>query len=90
MRAGAAGAPAPEVRIENFAFAPAALEVAAGATGTWDNGDAELHTVTSSDGRFTSPGIDEGGHFSFRFDTPGRYEYRCALHPQMHGVVVVR
>jgi len=35
-------------------------------------------------------GLDSDQQFSYRFEKPGTYEYRCALHPQMTGTVVVR
>jgi plastocyanin len=89
VRAATAAA-APEIEIKNFHFEPATLEVAAGTTVTWVNRDAEIHAVTSVQGLFASPGIDGDERFSFRFEKPGTYEYRCALHAQMTGTVVVR
>jgi len=88
--ATAADAPAPQIEIKNFHFEPATLEVAAGTTVTWVNHDAEIHAVTSAEGLFASPGIDGDERFSFRFDKPGTYAYRCALHAQMTGTIVVR
>ena len=85
----AAGSPA-EIEIRNFQFVPAVVEIAAGATVTWTNDDEEIHTISSRDGSFSSPGIDGEQRFSFRFEKPGTYEYGCALHPQMKGTVVVR
>ena len=38
------------VTIQNFAFTPAAITVAAGTTVTWTNKDAATHTVTSNAG----------------------------------------
>jgi plastocyanin len=35
------------VAIKNFAFAPAAVTVPAGTTGTWTNTDEEPHTVSA-------------------------------------------
>jgi len=90
LAAGANEASPPRIEIQNFQFVPATLEVAAGTTVTWVNDDAEIHTVTSSEGLFTSPAIDGKDQFTFRFDKPGSYAYRCALHPQMKGTVVVR
>ena len=90
---GAATSAAPEtvqIQIRSFHFVPPTLEVAAGATVTWVNQDEEIHTITSSDGLFSSPGLDGAQEFSYRFETAGTYEYRCALHPQMNGTVVVR
>ena len=71
-------------------FDPPTLEVPVGATVTWVNRDEEIHTVTSTQGLFTSPALDGEKQFSYRFEKPGTYEYRCALHPQMTGTVVVR
>ena len=79
-----------QIEIRNFQFAPATLEVRSGATITWVNEDEEIHSIVSSQGLFTSPGLDAEQHFSYRFEKPGTYEYRCALHPQMKGMVVVR
>lgn len=89
-RASEASPAATQIQILNFQFVPPTLEVAAGATVTWVNGDEEIHTITSRDGLFTSPGLDGEQRFSFRFVEPGTYEYGCALHPQMKGTVVVR
>jgi plastocyanin len=77
------------VQIENFKFAPATLEIAAGDTVTWTNHDDEIHALSSDDGAFHSPGIDGDAVFSHTFDKPGTYPYRCTLHPQMTGTIVV-
>jgi len=77
------------IRIENFKFEPARLEIAAGDTVTWSNGDDELHAVVSDDGSFRSGGIDGDATFAHTFEKPGTYAYRCALHPQMSGTIVV-
>ena len=83
-------APLGQVRISNFAFDPLTITVKSGATITWVNQDDELHTVTSATGAFISPALDTDDSFSFHFDTPGTYVYRCAIHPQMNGTIVVR
>ena len=87
---GASDAPGPVVHIENFSFRPARLEVPAGSTVVWVNDDEEIHAVFSLDGSFTSPGIDGDEKYQHVFTKPGVYEYRCSLHPQMHGTIVVR
>ena len=79
----------PTVTIANFAFQPATLTVTAGDTVTWNNTDAVSHTSTSDTGVWDSKPIPSGGTFSFRFDTPGTFTYHCAIHPQMHGTIVV-
>lgn len=79
-----------EVRIDNFSFAPAALEVAAGTTVTWVNRDDIPHTVVSSESVFKSKALDTDATFSYVFAKTGTYSYFCSLHPKMTGTVVVK
>ena len=39
---------------------------------------------------FRSPGLDGDETYAHAFNAPGTYEYRCALHPQMVGKIVVK
>ena len=77
------------VNIDNFAFVPATLTVAAGSTVTWINRDEEPHTVVANDGSFHSPGMGSQATFSHRFATAGTFDYICSVHPFMHATVVV-
>jgi plastocyanin len=77
------------VNIDNFAFVPATLTVAAGSTVTWTNRDEEPHTVVANDGSFHSPGMGSQATFSYKFATAGTFEYVCSIHPFMHATVVV-
>ena len=81
---------AAQVQIANFRFEPQTVEIPAGSSVTWRNGDEEIHAVVAADGSFASPGMDTDGTFTRAFPTPGTYAYRCALHPQMTGTIVVR
>lgn len=86
-------APAPnQIVIDNFAFAPATLTVAAGTTVTWLNKDEEPHTVMSADRQasFKSPALDTDDKFSFTFAKPGTYKYFCTIHSHMVGTIVVQ
>jgi plastocyanin len=85
-----AAATAPQVTVENAMFGPAALRIGVGTTVTWVNHDSDLHTVTSSQGLFASPGLDAGDTFTHLFTTPGTYAYFCALHPHMKGTIIVQ
>ena len=85
-----AAATAPQVTVEQATFGPATLTIHAGATVTWVNHDSDLHTVTSTQGLFVSPGMDSGDTFSYRFTAPGTYAYFCALHPHMKGTIIVQ
>ncbi len=88
--AAAAAATTPQVTVEHATFGPTTLTISIGTTVTWANHDGDLHTVTSSQGLFTSPGLDPGDTFSYRFTAPGTYLYFCALHPHMKGTIVVQ
>jgi plastocyanin len=78
------------IAIADFAFAPEATEVEAGTRVTWKNDDAAEHTVTAIEGDFESNSLGQGESFSFTFDQPGTFAYRCAIHPEMEGVVNVQ
>ena len=78
------------VQISNFRFEPQTLEVPAGSSVTWKNGDEEIHAIAAADGSFASKGLDTGDAFTQTFAAPGTYAYRCALHPHMTGTIVVR
>ena len=82
-------APDDTVTIDDFAFAPITIETEAGAEVTWSNSDAAPHTVTSTTDVFGSDTLDPGDAFSFTFEEPGIYPYRCEIHPDMKGEVRV-
>ena len=81
--------PATTVHIKDFKYVPATVTVAAGATVRFVNDDGEAHTVTASDKSFDSGGLDSGEAWSHRFTSVGTFAYFCAVHPYMHGTVVV-
>jgi plastocyanin len=87
-QAAQAAAPAESaVSIVDFAFEPATLDVAAGATVVWTNDGQAPHTVT---GDFADSGILEPGQtFSYTFAESGEQSYACAIHPQMTGTIRV-
>ncbi len=90
-RAQQPAAPA-EVKIDNFSFSPAVLNVPVGTTVTWINRDDIPHTVVSSDDpkAFKSKVLDTDEKFSFTFSKPGSYPYFCSVHPKMVAKVVVQ
>jgi plastocyanin len=77
------------VSIANFAFQPASLQVAVGATVTWTNADSTAHTVTSDTGAFDSGPLAPGESFSQTFTTAGTFTYHCQIHPFMTATIVV-
>jgi plastocyanin len=77
-------------RVVDFSFEPARLEVQRGTTVTWSNQGQVIHTVTANDRSFDSGLINSGAKASLTFSRPGTYEYHCAPHPFMRGVIVVQ
>ena len=86
----AAGATGDAVTIQNFAFGPGTITVAAGSTVTWTNSDSTTHTVTADDGSFDSKQLAAGSTFSQTFTKAGTYAYHCAIHTSMTGTIVVK
>lgn len=71
-------------------YRPLHIEVEQGAEVTWTNRDGDaVHTVTDVDNRFDSKLISPGQSWSHAFDSAGRYDYYCAIHPWMRGTVTV-
>lgn len=81
-------ATATTISISNFAFSPAAVTVAVGATVTWVNNDAAVHNIVG-DG-LTSPDLAQGASYTHIYDQAGTFAYRCGIHPSMQGQVVVQ
>jgi plastocyanin len=80
-----------EVKIDNFAFTPTELTVAAGTTVEWVNRDDIPHVVVSDDKKtFKSKALDTDDRFSYTFTKPGTYAYFCSVHPKMTGKVIVQ
>ncbi len=77
------------VQITNFAFAPAVITVAAGATVTWTNEDTTQHDVFAPPVGLQSPVLNQNDSYAHTFSSPGTYPYICSIHPFMHGTVVV-
>ncbi len=81
------------ITIQNFAFSPATLTVAAGTTVTVTNKDSVTHTVTSSDSpkAFDTGDVPAGSTTTFKAPSKaGTYAYTCTIHPYMHGTLIVR
>ncbi|HEX4550115.1 plastocyanin/azurin family copper-binding protein [Pseudomonas sp.] len=78
-----------KIDIKEFMFGPKDLTVAVGTKVTWVNDDQIPHTVAETHKVFRSAALDTHDSFSWVFDTPGEFEYFCALHPQMIGRIVV-
>jgi amicyanin len=85
---GAAVAKA-QVKISNFKFGPRTLTVHLGTKVTWTNRDAIAHSVNFTNGNVNSKTLGQDATYTRTFKSPGTYAYICAIHPFMHGTVVV-
>jgi plastocyanin len=86
-----AGPPPPgtavTVDIRNVAFNPQSVSVHAGQTVAWKFDDGSIaHNVTGFD--WSSPDRTSG-YYTHTFATPGTYAFRCTIHSNMVGQVVV-
>ena len=90
LAASSAQAADATVVMKNFDYSPMDVTITAGSTVTWKNLDGEPHTVTSADGMFRSPALDENDTYQFKFDKPGVYKYLCSIHPKMMATVTVK
>jgi plastocyanin len=77
------------ITIKNFAFNPSTITIKAGANVTWTNDDSPSHQVKEDNGLFLSNVLGNGQSFTYTFITAGTYNYTCAIHPSMHGKVIV-
>lgn len=75
--------------IQNYAYQPANMQVPVGTTVTWTNRDTVPHSVTFKNGMKDSGLLVQGQTFSYRFSTPGTYQYYCTVHPSMVATVIV-
>jgi plastocyanin len=80
------------VSMQNRAFTPKAIKVAAGATVTWTNASAEAHNVIFDSGNVPASGtVDAGGNAALLMPAAaGTYAYHCSFHAGMNGSVFVQ
>jgi plastocyanin len=80
------------IRISNFTFSPASVEVKAGTRVQWVNDDDAPHAVVGTDpgSPLKSAALDTDDVYSLVLNEPGTYHYFCSLHPHMTGLVIVK
>ena len=83
-----------EAQIKLFQFKPQRIEIKAGTTVKWANGDAIEHSLTSGvPGEptrvFDSGFFTKGQSFEHTFTEPGTFIYYCMRHNSMRATVVV-
>jgi plastocyanin len=79
-----------QVSVNSNFFSPASVTTTAGCSVVWTRVSG-THNTTSNTGVWTSQTLDTAGEtFTFQFNTPGTYPYRCTFHPStMTGTIIV-
>lgn len=78
------------VTVKNFKFTPAKVTIKKGQTVTWKfQKDPAPHNVKGSGGIKSKSKISTGTYRK-KFTRAGTFKYKCTIHPNMKGTVVVR
>ena len=89
---GAAAGRTVQVGMQDIKYVPNAVRVKTGDTVRWTNSDSVTHTVTKKGGpgeKFDSGNMAVGAKYAQKFDTPGKVDYFCKIHPNQRGTVTV-
>ena len=78
-----------EVKIRDFAFEPARLEVAVGDEVRWTNMDLAPHTATAEDESWDTGDIAQGESASIIANQSTAGKYGCLYHPHMKAELSV-
>ena len=74
-----------------YAFKAKTLTIKVGTKVTWANDTHAPHTVTHTSKNWKiSKQLPEHGKVSFTFAKRGTFTYHCAIHPYMHGKIIVK
>jgi plastocyanin len=84
----ATGPVAATVTLIHTSFAPTVVTINAGQTVEWKWDDGQVPHNVTFDTFHSSTKI--AGTYFHTFDSPGVYDYRCTIHINMVGTVVVR
>ena len=76
-----------EVSMKNLQFKPKTIKVPVGTEITWKFDDGSVPHNVVGEG-FKSKTLDKGT-FEHTFDAAGTFDYRCELHTNMTGKVIV-
>ena len=89
---GGGGGRTVQVGMQDIKYVPNAVNVKTGDTVRWTNSDSVTHTVTKKGGpgeKFDSGNMAVGAKYARKFDTPGKVDYFCTIHPNQRGTVTV-
>jgi plastocyanin len=76
------------VNVVDFGYMPSVTRIHVGQTVVWQNGGRELHDVTGEDDWHSGP-IEAPTAYRHTFGFEGTFSYRCSVHPDMRGTIIV-
>jgi len=86
----------PACKADNSCFAPYETKIRAGGTVTWINKDSFIHRITNGvpekgkdQFHLFDSYINPGRSYQYTFNTSGKYDYYCEIHPWAQGIVIV-
>jgi plastocyanin len=79
--------PSNQVSVVDFSYMPGVVRISAGQSVFWRNDGTEQHDVTGAD--WHSGPLDPGYTYRLTFGLAGTYPYRCSIHLDMTGSVIV-
>lgn len=77
------------VSVVDFGYLPSVIRIHVGQDVVWQNGGRELHDVTGEDDWHSGP-IEPSTEYRRTFGFEGAFNYRCSVHPDMRGTVIVQ
>ncbi|MBT1035743.1 cupredoxin domain-containing protein [Canibacter sp. lx-45] len=80
--------PAAVVQAYDNGYKPKTVTVKVGEAVKWEFTGTAKHDVIAADGSFVSE-LMQTGNYTHVFAKAGTYEYKCSVHPEMRGTVVV-
>jgi plastocyanin len=90
IQAGAAAAKTHQIIGRGVAWDPRTLTVSRGDVVEWKNVDILPHNVRQDRRAFSSRDLPPGASFHWTARKRGAFPYKCTLHPEMTGTLVVR
>ena len=76
------------ISIVDFGYMPGTIRIRAGQTVVWRDDGRELHDATGDD--WHSGPLEPTIEYRQTFGTPGTIQYRCTVHPDMVGTIIVQ
>ncbi len=87
---GAAEAKTHLIIARGVAWDPKTLQVSRGDTIEWKNVDVVPHDVRQDKHVFWSKELPPGTSFRWKATRRGTWPYKCSLHPEMTGTIIVK